>query len=233
MHEPGSSRQHGIGLRTLVAILILLGGSGILTMRYLHKPDTTTDHSSPAPDFSDAQSPMLLFATPPPSHNEPSPTAALSPTPASVVVYISGSVRYPDTYRLPKGARIKDVVTAAGGLTDQADQSRVNLAEYIHDAQHIHIPAIGETAAPPASGPSAPAHSSQAPGSHPATPLNINTASQQELEQLSGIGSVLAGRIIEYRTANGSFTSIEELSNIQGISPSLVEKISDSITVRP
>lgn len=176
---------------------------------------------------------MLLFATPRAPQNEPLPTAVLSPTPASVVVYISGSVRYPDTYRLPKDARIKDVVMAAGGLTDQADRSRINLAEYIYDAQHIHIPAIGETVAPPPSGPSAPAHSSRSPGNHPTTPLNINTASQQELEQLSGIGSVLAGRIIEYRTANGSFTSIEELSNVQGISPSLVEKISDSVTVRP
>jgi competence protein ComEA len=154
------------------------------------------------------------------------PAADATEVPSFVIVHVSGAVRYPDTYRLPAAARVKDAVLAAGGFTAEADPEQINLADHITDAQHIRVPRQGE--APPAAA---------APADKPATGakalLNINTASASELEGLDGVGQVFAQRIVDYRAANGPFQTVEELAKVKGISANLLAKIASSLTVEP
>jgi len=155
------------------------------------------------------------------------PEARPTPAAAFAVVYISGAIQHPDVYQVPANARVKDVVLAAGGLTEDAAVDRVNLAEHVADAQHIHIPRQGDD--PPdmaASGESAPAAGQE-------TALNINTASAADLDGLPGIGQSIAQRIVEYRTANGPFQSVEDLQKVKGVGPALFAKIASLITVGP
>jgi competence protein ComEA len=163
-----------------------------------------------------------------PAGTAPAAPSASQPAPAAetVVVYISGAVRHPDVYQVPAAARVKDVVLAAGGLTEDAAAERINLAEHVADAQHVHIPRQGEAAPEPASGDSA------APSAKSAL-IDLNTASAADLDTLAGIGQSLAQRIVEYRTTNGPFQSVEDLQKVKGIGPALFAKIASSITVGP
>jgi competence protein ComEA len=142
-----------------------------------------------------------------------------------VVVYISGAVRAPDVYQLPKDARIKDLVLAAGGFADDADPAQINLAERLGDAQHIHVPRQGDPAAPSQAG--------AAPDSSGGQLIDINTASAAELDGLPGVGQAIAQRIVDYRTTNGPFKAAEELQKVKGIGPALFAKIAALITAGP
>ena len=163
--------------------------------------------------------------------------AAVSPSPAAssgasdVVVYVCGAVRQPGVVRLPAGARVADALELAGGPTARAELSAVNLAAKVGDGQQIVVPekaaqgAGGVAAAPATEG--AAASGSAVPG----TLVNINTASAAELETLSGIGPSTAQRIIEFRIANGGFTSVEQLMEVPGIGEARFAAVKDFITI--
>jgi competence protein ComEA len=165
---------------------------------------------------------FLRYSQGPP--NQPiiitAPTSVPTPTVAPLVVYVSGAVANPGVYSLPDGSRVADALNAAGGATAEADLSRINLAKHVSDAEQVHIPKIGEAAPTQA-----------APGV-PSGKININTATAAELDQLPGIGPALAQRIIDYRTQNGPFKTIEDLKKVKGIGDALFEQIKDRITVR-
>ncbi|KAB8140502.1 ComEA family DNA-binding protein [Chloroflexia bacterium SDU3-3] len=148
---------------------------------------------------------------------EEEPTATLAP---EIVVSISGEVMDPDAYQLPANARVKDLVMAAGGLSEQADAAQINLAQRLSDEQHVHIPKLGS--APPAT-------SAAGEGGK----LNINIASAAQLEDLPGIGEVMAGNIIDYRTAHGAFQKIEDLQHVNGLGKNVYDKIAPLITIGP
>lgn len=156
------------------------------------------------------------------------PLADVSAVPTAlplVLVYISGAVMAPDVYALPADARVKDLVLAAGGLTEQADHSVLNLAAGLSDGQHVHVPAHGEAATlPDAVGPTM---------AVAAGLIDINRASVVELAELPGIGEAIAERIVAYRADNGPFAAIEDVQNVKGIGPALYEKIQSSITANP
>ncbi|MBX0329296.1 helix-hairpin-helix domain-containing protein [Oscillochloris sp. ZM17-4] len=150
-----------------------------------------------------------------------------SPAPADLIVYVSGAVDAPDVYRLPEGARVIDAVLAAGGLLADAAGEGVNLAAPLSDAQHIHIPRLGE---------GAPAASDLAASDAPASAgglIDLNRASAVDLEELPGIGQAIAGRIIAYRETQGPFTSVDDLRNVTGVGDALFSKISPLVTVGP
>ncbi|NJN66927.1 MAG: hypothetical protein HC884_09505 [Chloroflexaceae bacterium] len=170
--------------------------------------------------------------------------------PPPLVVSIAGEVHRPDVYRMPPGARVYDVVVAAQGLTDHADSAQVNLAAPVEDAQHLFIPRCGDPTQPEAPAPIAiqasdtppapiaiqvsdtpPALDRGIPPASLATVVNLNAATAAELETLEGIGTVLSERIIDYRTTHGAFASVEELQNIRGISPAMVETLRQYLTV--
>ncbi|WP_287156837.1 ComEA family DNA-binding protein [Chloroflexus sp.] len=144
-----------------------------------------------------------------------------TPTVALVVVYVSGAVAAPDVYRLPLNARVIDVLQAAGGLTDQADISGLNLAAIVRDGEHIRVPFAGEAVALPAA-------DAQQTGL-----LDLNRASAADLEELPGVGATLAARIIERRETQGPYRSIEELQEVSGVGEKLFAQIAPLVTIGP
>jgi competence protein ComEA len=155
------------------------------------------------------------------------PAATPVPSPEPIVVHISGAVTNPGVYRLASDARVEQAVQAAGGLAPDAQAEVFNLASRISDGQMIYVPRRGET--PPA----APLFSlPQNEGSSPtgSQPVNVNTASQTQLEALPCIGPALAGRIIAYREANGPFRALEDLDLVKGIGSACLADLKDLVT---
>ncbi len=166
------------------------------------------------------------------------PTIALAeatPTMAMMAAYISGAVAKPGVYELALGSRIDDLVQAAGGLQASADPQALNLAAYLQDAQHVHVPIVGENPLPtsvPTVGSSAavPVTAPTAIASQPRL-ININTASAAELESLPKIGQAIAQRIVAYREQHGLFATIEAIQEVKGIGASTFAEIEALITV--
>ena len=158
----------------------------------------------------------------------PTSTPPYTPTPAPIRVYVSGAVRMPAVYELPLGSIVQDAVNAAGGPTSDADLDHINLALELCDQQQVYVPRRGETNPPPPVSGGDPASSGQEE-----TLVNINTALAAELEILPRIGPALAGRIVEYREANGPFETIEQIQNVPGIGPATFEGLKDMITAGP
>lgn len=149
-------------------------------------------------------------------------------TPAPVTIYLVGSVQSPGVYILPAGSRIQDAVMAAGGLLPDANPNNINLAALLVDGERIVVLGQTETETMPSQTGNPVERSSSLDG---LILININTASQSDLELLPGIGPVTAQKIIEYRAANGFFTSIEALLDVPGIGEKTLAKIKDLITV--
>jgi competence protein ComEA len=132
-------------------------------------------------------------------------------------VHIVGEVASPGMYQLPLGARLVDAVFAAGGLTDQADNSSVNLARELSDGEQVVVYKIGDVA--------------ETGGAAPGGLISINRATAEQLEDLPGIGPALSARIIAYRDANGGFKAKEDLLNVSGIGDSIFSGFVDLITL--
>lgn len=150
------------------------------------------------------------------------------PTEQPIVVHVSGAVPRPGVYALPEGARVQDIISAAGGFLAEADKEFINLARVLEDGEKLDIPyAEGFSPVLPT-----PVESVILPGDDEDL-ININTASSFDLETLPGIGPTTAQRIIEYREENGPFLATEDIINVSGIGPGTYERIKDLITVGP
>ena len=132
-------------------------------------------------------------------------------------VHIVGEVVTPGMYHLPLGARLVDAVFAAGGLTELADNSSVNLARELSDGEQIFVSSVNQQ--------------SETLGTSSGGLISINRASDKELEELPGIGPSLSARIIAWREANGGFKSIEDLLKVSGIGENLLSGLKDSVTL--
>lgn len=155
----------------------------------------------------------------------PTPTVApTQTTPPTLQVYLTGAVARPGVYTYNDGDRLDDLLRDAGGVTDAADLERLNLAQRLRDEAHIHVLAVGEIA-PPST------QEGDVPSSDTPTLLNLNTATQEQLEGLPGIGAVRASDIIEYRDAIGGFTSLKDLLEVPGIGSATIIGIVDLVIV--
>jgi competence protein ComEA len=146
------------------------------------------------------------------------------------VVDVSGAVRRPGIYRLEAGARVDDAVQRAGGATPRADLTGVNLAAKVEDERQYVVPergAAGGAADVAASGGGA----GDAAGGTPAQPLNLNTATAEQLDQLDGVGPETARKILAYRQQKGGFRSVEELDRVPGIGPARLAALRDLVRV--
>jgi len=207
------SRRQIIAYVVLAVAVIAVGARYVITSR--------------GTGGSTGQTLVLSSASPSPPSALPSP----SPSAPDVVVYVCGAVRSPGVVRLPSTARIADALKVAGGATSSAELSAVNLAARLADGQQIIVPRRGEA---PAAGGAAASATSGAAGSTvagPAAPININTASLEELDTLDGVGPATAQKIIDYRTANGGFKTIDEIKEVSGIGDAKFAAMKDSITV--
>ena len=148
-------------------------------------------------------------------------------------VHVDGAVATPGVVELSgSDLRVYDAVQAAGGLIDDADTTNVNLAEPLADGAKIHIPTVDEVAEPQAAPVVGQAETSGATGTGNATVLvNINTASSEELQTLSGVGEATASAIIEDREQNGPFATPEDLMRVSGIGEKKFAKVKDHICV--
>ena len=148
-----------------------------------------------------------------------------------VYVDVDGAVASPGVYRLQDGARVSQAIDAAGGLMAEADVTGLNRASKVTDGQKIYVPTVGEQQAALAAG-GADGGAAAASGTGASSGLvNINTASAAELQTLSGIGPSMAQSIIDERTQNGAFASVDDLMRVSGIGEKKLAKIKDCICV--
>lgn len=164
---------------------------------------------------------LYLLVSPPrgkPVELLPAPTAKF------LQVYVTGAVGQPGIYALSPGSRVQDAINLAGGFLPAADVEVINLAAFLKDGERIYIPERGEMSL------TLEARSPEA-GSLFTQRVDINTATQAELESLPEIGPVTAAEIIAYREQHGAFNSIEEIQNVPGIGAKTFDKIKDLITV--
>lgn len=143
-----------------------------------------------------------------------------------IYIDIKGAVHDPGVYQFEEGDRLLDAVEKAGGLTSDADERQINMAQKLVDQMMIIIPVIGEEITPAMNGLSADLPSTET------DQVNINTADIEELKTLTGIGEAKARNIIEYREMNGSFQTTDEIKNVSGIGDGIFTQIKDAITVK-
>ena len=149
-----------------------------------------------------------------------------------IIVEIKGEVAKPDVYQLEEGSIIKDLIDMAGGVTEEADLSRINRAEELLNHELIIIGNINdETESSVVQNSSVSSGISTDNDSKSSTLININTADLEQLKKITGIGDIKAQSIIDYREANGGFKSLEELKNVDGIGDKTFEKIKEQITL--
>ena len=135
----------------------------------------------------------------------------------TVYVHVFGAVANPGLYRLDEGARVVDVIAAAGGLTPEADENAINLARPLSDGEQLQVPAVGESPA-------------ESPVDGGDGRVNLNTADVTALDTLPRVGPAIAQRIIDWRESNGRFTSVDDLQEISGIGPKTLEKLRHLVT---
>ena len=145
---------------------------------------------------------------------------------SKIKVHISGEVLSPGVIEIEEGARLIDAIKIAGGLTENANVNKVNLACVLEDAIKIHIPSFEEGEE------NMDIVSNNNGEDNAKLTININTATAQELTKINGIGSSIANKIINYRKENGKFTSIEELMQVNGIGKSKYDEIKKYIYVK-
>ncbi len=169
---------------------------------------------------------ILIIARPPKGY-----PIHLSPTytPSPLIIYLSGEVLNPGIYTLPQGSRIQDVIQQSGGLSGDADISSINLASRIYDGQHIIIPSFTQSQITDERNvfiltPDVGSFSID-------NPLDINSATAEQLQQLPGIGPTKANAIIAYRESIGKFLSIEDLLFVSGIGENTFLQLKDIIIV--
>lgn len=151
------------------------------------------------------------------------PTSVPQQSNASGQAHIDGAIARPGVYAFAPGWRVADLVRAAGGLTDEADTLRINLARLLSDGERVVVPAAGLPVPETVDG-----AGSQAGGR--SDPININTASQARLQQLPGIGPALAAEIARSRDTQGPFRSVNDLTRVSGIGEATVAKLAPLAT---
>lgn len=147
-----------------------------------------------------------------------------------LVVHVAGAVRHPGVYRMRAGSRVDDAVARAGGPRRRADLSALNLAAELEDGRQVLVPLrVVVPAASPGAG--ATSGTASAAAVSPTVPLNLNTATPEQLDELDGIGPATAQHIIEYREEHDGFSSVEELDQVPGIGETRLAALRDKVRV--
>lgn len=158
-----------------------------------------------------APPPLRLPSAAPAAPAASAPAPAATAAPAELVVHAAGAVVHPGVYRLHAGARVDDVVAAAGGPAPDADVDQIDLAAPVADGDRVYVPRRGEVP-PPVVGASGVSGAAGAP-------LDLNRATAAELDALPGVGPSTAQAIVDYRRTHGRFRSVDELGHVRGIGP--------------
>lgn len=188
--------------RLLAVALVVLGVLVLGVPRLVHRGAARA-----------ATPPLRVASAPAPGLGQGhGPAARAAPR---LVVDVAGAVRRPGLYRLVTGLRVDDALAAAGGATARADLDAVNLAAPVADGEQIVVPVRGAAAVGAASG----------SGSSPSAPVDLNSATPEQLDTLPGIGPTTAEKIVAYRQQHGAFHSLAELDAVPGIGPSRIAQL--------
>jgi competence protein ComEA len=221
-----SDARMGVALLVVVAVIAGIfwyrigvgGGDDAPSARAVRSTATSTASDSvPSGSSGDSTSPTTTAGT---GHSGGH----------ALVVHVAGAVTHPGVVELPSGARVIDAIEAAGGGLADADLDRLNLAAKLADGQRVLVAHVGELTAPDTlsggTGGDAGSGTASSDGL-----VNLNSATQAEIEALPGIGPVLAGSIIDERTRRGGFRSINELRDVRGIGEKRFADLRDKVTV--
>lgn len=209
-----ASRRVRVGVGAAVVLLIAAAVVAVLVSATAQRGTSVGISTGVGDPFSSAR----------PSN---SPTATGSP-PGRVLVHVTGAVRKPGLVSLDAGARVVDAVAAAGGMADDADPAAINLARPVADGEQLQVLRVGEEA------PQGSTAATGAGGSGAASrggPVNLNTATEAELETLPRIGPALAQRILDWRQTNGRFAQAADLLKVSGIGQKLFDGLKDRVAV--
>ena len=150
----------------------------------------------------------------------------------NIIIHVAGAVKKEGIVELEEGMRISDVIEAAGGTTNEADLSKINLAYKVEDGQKVYVPSINDKIDLESITDNAGENVIEEGSNKSTEKVNINTASQTELETLSGVGPSTALKIINFREENGNFKKIEDIKNVPGIGESKYESLKENICVK-
>jgi competence protein ComEA len=210
--------------------------AGLLTVVMVLWDRPVAQSVPPLPAVAPAALPVdSLEAAPAPRPAEPAPTGA---QPAELVVSVVGLVNRAGLVRLPPGARVADAISAAGGALNGADLAGLNLAQRLADGDQVRVGPGEPGGAPPGSATisggsagSPPAAGTNGGGAAAGTPVDLNAATEAELDVLPGVGPVTAKAIIAWRQTNGRFTDVEQLAEVDGIGPARLARLRELVTV--
>jgi competence protein ComEA len=202
-------RRERVGL-VLLAILIV-GGAVFWYLRSLPRP-------------------VAIAASAPPAALPPA-APSVSPSPQELFVHVAGRVRHPGVYQFHQGDRVIDAIRAAGWVPSDADLRSINLAALLTDGQQIVVWRRGSAGSGMGSVAGSSGGSESASPPSAMQPVNLNTATLEQLESLPGIGPALGQRILDYRSQHGPFASVDELVNVSGIGEKRMEDLRPLVTV--
>ena len=207
--DPGRAGAVGLAVVGVLAVLV--------TVFMLATDDTPTVVAADLP----AVEPVSTAA----------PSTGAPQLDAPVVVSVVGLVRAPGLVTLDAGARIADALQAAGGALDGADVTGLNMARRLTDGEQIVVGIASPPGTPPAMGSSVSTPAAGTAGAtpdlpaEPGTPIDLNAATEEQLDALPGVGPVTAAAIVAWRTSNGAFSSVDQLGDVDGIGPARLEKL--------
>jgi competence protein ComEA len=207
---------------SLAALAVIAVGLAVVVV-VGHRPDTSGG-SAVAPTVSRLGGSAAT--------TDPAAGSDSSGSVAALVVQVAGAVAHPGVYHLPSGSRVGDLVRAAGGLAADADGDRVNQAASLSDGTLIYIPHLGQTDLPDpvdgggvGSGVDATGDGSGPTSGQPSAPVDLNTATAEQLDALPGVGPATAAAIIAYRRQHGPFHQVDDLAQVAGIGPAKLAQI--------
>jgi len=226
------SRLAVIGAVILVVVAALVFGGRVLWARAAARPHPVAAASTAESTGAPTQPPGTApggSASPRQGFGAASPS---TPSSTTLVIQVVGQVHHPGVVHVTAGSRVEDAVSAAGGALPAADLAAINLARVLADGEQIVVPKPGEH---PTTAPAAPAAAGQAPAAGGTATsgavVDLNTADQQALETLPGVGPVTAQHILQWRADNGRFSSVDELGEVSGIGDKTLAQLRPLVSV--
>ena len=204
--EPRGGVRLGIDRRAVAALAVIALGGVVLAGAVVLRS---------RPHVTEVAPPTVIAV------GSPIPSPGIAPPPAAeLVVDVQGKVRRPGVVRLPAGSRVLDALRAAGGPRPGVPTTSLNLARQLADGEQVVLDPAGAVAV-----------GSAAAGGVAGGPVNLNTATLEDLDGLPGVGPVLAQRILDWREEHGRFSAVEELQEVPGIGPSTFADLKDRVRV--
>jgi competence protein ComEA len=194
----------------LAVIAVLAGGTWLL---------------KGSPGRAEDQLPFAATSTSTANASITSTTATTTAIATTTVVYVAGAVARPGVYTLGAAARVTDAVAAAGGAGADADLGVINLAAVVTDGERIYVPKVGETV------PVVVGDARAVGDTTPAGPVNVNTATADQLDVLPGVGPTTAAAIVAHREQHGPFQTVEQLGEVRGIGPVKLDALRGLVSV--